>query len=74
MCSRKHYQTIAAAINQTRQNLTQDVVDADVEDLDPPHPTDRLRELTSTLINALADENPNFDRDRFLIACGFEVD
>jgi hypothetical protein len=32
---------------------------------------DTLRELTGSLVFYFENENPRFDRDQFLIACGF---
>ena len=32
-----------------------------------------LRAMASHLANQFADDNPRFDRDRFLKACGFPV-
>jgi len=54
--SRKNFEAIAKAISEASE-------------------CDNMEELLSVLLNDLCrhflTENPNFDRDRFLTACGF---
>ena len=58
MMTAKHFRTIAAAIREQR-SVTPD--------------TDRetLAQTAKRLAEAFRADNPRFDRERFLIACGF---
>lgn len=65
---KKHYEAIAAAILKTRADYA----------LEPTPPVYRkgaceaLCLLAYRLARAMAADNPKFDRDRFLAACGVE--
>lgn len=60
----KDYELIARVVNSYR------------EELSPMINFDRsryaaLRELANLLCDVFIEENPRFDRDRFMLACGF---
>ena len=62
MLTRKHFQMIADAVSETRS-------------CDPGEQTTwrwACDDLSRTLANKLATTNPNFNRQRFLEACGVE--
>lgn len=58
--TRKDYELIASAINQQVRNA------AEIE----RSPIENLQCLVEGLANRFAAENPNFNRDLFLSACG----
>ena len=65
--TRKDYETIAAAIKAAAQNI------------DPDYSRETVNNMlhgvimsAHALADALAQENPRFDRARFLKACGVE--
>lgn len=57
--TKKHFIAIAAAVAEVRQDAARD-------GLDGPHALDRM---AGALANIFADENPHFNRARFLEAC-----
>lgn len=62
MMTRKHFEAIAAVLRQENTRLAQGNV--------PDYAGQRtLSNLTDRLADAFADENPRFDRQRFIAAC-----
>lgn len=57
--TRKDFQLIADAIKFTRDHSEEHGLDSLT-----------LAYLTGVLVNVLPDTNPNFDRERFIKACG----
>lgn len=57
--SRKHFEVIAEAIKNSASSLR-----------DTPEHTDAIGCVARSLAAVFADENPRFDRARFLAACG----
>lgn len=64
--TRKDYQLIASAIDNSRP----EILGANSPDARQRHDTCDL--VARTMAKSLAADNPNFDRDRFLRACGVE--
>lgn len=65
--SRKHYEHIAAAIKRQVE-----LIRIQVADSDSAHIAEEIAEdLANDVANQFEADNPNFDRDRFLAACGF---
>jgi hypothetical protein len=60
MMTKKHYIKIAALIRKQ----------ADRDDLNG-YQDEMLHDLTTDLCAILKDDNPAFDKDRFMTACGF---
>lgn len=58
--TRKHYQAIAKTIHSNLERST-------------TGEAYRLHTLALELAVVFANENPRFDRDRFMLACGFAV-
>lgn len=63
--TRKHFQRVAGILRRTRHTVC---IDSDVDDNDPELLA--LRSVAEQLADYFAEENPNFDRKRFLEACG----
>ena len=61
--TRKDYEKIAQAVRQ---------VNEDVSGWEDARPDEVLDLLASYLCKVLEQDNPRFDRERFLSACGFE--
>ena len=57
--TRKDFEMLAAAIQSSL-----------LEFADPSEGKDGIRTVANTLAQALRHDNPRFDRDRFLTACG----
>ena len=71
MMTRKNYETIAATF---REQLDHDAEGAAIGALSDAQYRERSRaafQIAGTLAFRLADDNPRFDRERFLSACGF---
>ena len=65
MMTKKHYEAIAAAFNAARYDVKRKEYAQD--DLQ-----DGISYAAEHLADYLATENPRFDRERFLVACGLE--
>jgi hypothetical protein len=61
--SRKHYNVIAAALNEDRARFDEDGACQFGVD-----------SAARAIADVLAADNPRFDRERFLTACGVEVE
>lgn len=65
MMSRKHYELLAAALREARRD----------EDFELEPGADGVATIICRhLADALASDNPRFDRERFLKACGVKFD
>ena len=53
--------------------LIADVIKGQLSQTLSGHEIARLRALANDMANALATTNPNFDRDKFLAACGAQA-
>lgn len=62
--TRKDYQLIARALKQASENW---------EGFDEENPQVVITAISAYLARELAQDNPRFDRTRFLEACGLEV-
>lgn len=60
--SRKHFETVASSISRTRMASTIGKKQT---------PEQVLRLVATDLAATFAAENPRFDRERFMKACGF---
>lgn len=60
--TKKHFIAIAASINDVRESCS-----------DSPETVWALDEVSNNIADVCADTNPNFDRERFLEACGVEA-
>lgn len=61
MMSRKHYESVANMVARLDATLS-----------DPTQAPDiAVRDHADDLADLFADDNPAFDRDRFIRACGF---
>ena len=58
MFTKKHYKAIAEIVVRARKNPNLATVDG------------HCRQIASDLANYFATDNPRFDRDKFLSACG----
>lgn len=58
MLSRKHYTKIAAVLSEEREWATS------------PQKDEIMRDVAISLADYFVTDNPNFDRERFLTACG----
>lgn len=59
--TRKNFEAIAASVQDVREQCS-----------DAPETTWAINEIASNLADTCAAENPNFDRERFMAACGVE--
>lgn len=67
--TRKEYEMIAAAIREEVSFLKRNVLE-----MTPEIVTARQSSVCAVAVNiafALAQDNPRFDKDRFMAACGF---
>lgn len=62
--TRKDYELIAKAINDTRLRIGDDLGHN-------PEQNRGVRRAAAHLADALAQDNPRFDAQRFLTACGY---
>lgn len=68
MMTRKHFNAIAAALKESNDDLVESITSDDDLWL-----LNRAHEYTCyNIANVCAAENPNFDRKRFLEACGVQ--
>lgn len=58
MMTAKHFRTIAATIREQRS-------------VTPDNDRETLVQTAKRLADAFRADNPRFDRERFLVACGF---
>lgn len=58
MLSRKYYTKIAAVLSEEREWATS------------PQKDEIMRDVAISLADYFVTDNPNFDRERFLTACG----
>jgi hypothetical protein len=70
MMTRKDYELLALHLNKARQSARASTLTSD-------HDTAAIKtrgvvEAISAVANALASDNPRFNRDKFLKACGVE--
>ena len=66
MMSKKVYVQFAKMINQELEDIIDNEWDLDVR----KHYQSATRDITLKMLDIFYDDNPNFDRERFLKACG----
>ena len=65
MMTKKHFIAIAEIMTDAAYGL-----DRDTADVFPTSGKEMHADIVGRLSDYFADDNPNFDRDRFLKACG----
>lgn len=62
--TRKHFQAIAEAVKRSSDRIS-------FLDLEPSRMRLIMSIMADEMADSLANDNPRFDRERFLKACGF---
>lgn len=69
MLSKKYYKAIAEVIDRHQTEIINTATrDGKLEKMN--HKLDALHDIAYALSRLFMDDNPNFDRERFLKACG----
>lgn len=69
--SKKHFEQFASRINAERLNALSIIIEGPVTQAEQDGRLAALENLANDLCVDFGAANPNFDRHRFLIACGF---
>ena len=69
--TKKHFEAIAAAFAAQQKMIDYHKEQGDMKDMEAGWARDSLRKVATSMAGTFAADNPRFDTQRFLRACGF---